>query len=177
MDRSKFLKLYIALILGVALGYVPCTSFAQRKSDKVKAVFLFKFFDYVTWPKGKVPGENGDGVLCTYGSHPFGNTLEYIAAHKGEKYSLRIKAVKSLDGLNGCHILYMSGDNYNRKFSLEDGKGILFVSDSDKTLNYGGVIELYENDGKIGLVIDLKNAKKQNLKISSRLLDIAEVRR
>ncbi len=178
MKHSKvFLKLYTLLILGAVLTCLPYTAFAQNKSDKVKAVFLFKFFDYVTWPQGKIPGENNDGVLCTYGKHSFGDTLEYIAARKSGKYRLRTKVVKSLENINGCHVLYMAGDYYKSASPLENKKGVLLVSDSAGILNFGGVIELYEEDGKVGLIIDLQNAKKKNLKISSRLLDIAKVQR
>lgn len=167
----------MALSLGAVLLCTPYTVSAQGKADKVKAVFLFKFFDYITWPQGSAPGKNSDGLLCTYGSHSFGDTLDYIAARKSGKYRLRTKPLKSLKNINGCQILYMANENYNELSSIENKEGILIVSDSNKILDHGGIIELYEKNGTVGLIIDLQNAKKKNLKISSRLLDIAEVRR
>ena len=174
--RNIIAALFI-LCFGMDILSMSSTAQAQDKTAQVKAVFLFKFFDYVTWPSGKVPSENGNSYLCTYGGHPFGETLNYIAARKSGKYQLRTKAINSLDEGRDCHVLYVSRSNYSDIASWAKGRGVLVVGESSGVLSSGGAIRLQENDRKIGLIINLENAKRQGLKISSRLLDIAEVER
>ena len=176
MKKLKCFYVCLFLLLGAAFVFSPHPVYAQGKSDKVKAVFLFKFFDYVTWPPGKKPGESGDGYLCTYGRHSFADSLDYIAARKSGKYRLRTKSISSLDDAESCHVLFVTRGNYG-EISSFNNNGVLVVGDSGGVLERGGAVELQESGGKVGLVVDLHNAKKRGLKISSRLLDIADVRR
>lgn len=160
-EMKKYFLIYMAIVLGFGAGvFVPHTALAQDKADKVRAVFLFKFFDYVTWPSGKKPGKDGNGVLCTYGKNPFGNSLEYISARKGGKYTLQTKNITSPDDAKGCHVLYITRANYEEIQKITENKGILIVGDSKEFLDHGGIISLQENSSKVGLAIDLKNAKK-----------------
>ncbi|MFN8929847.1 MAG: YfiR/HmsC family protein, partial [Alphaproteobacteria bacterium] len=47
---------------------------ADPRTNKIQAVFLFKFFDYITWPDGA-----DKKTICTYGGNPFGVLLDKIA--------------------------------------------------------------------------------------------------
>jgi hypothetical protein len=174
--RIAYVLLAAAVTLGVTLGFAR-TGLAQEKADKVKAVFLFKFFDYVTWPSTSAPGVAGDGMLCTYGPHAFGGMLEYIAARKGGDVHFRVQPVGAIGQSGKCHILYVGESQYDKISGLQADSGVLTVGDADGFLEAGGIILMKEDMGKVKLEIDLKNAKKSGLKISSRLLGIAEVRK
>ena len=76
---------------------------AQRALVQVKAVFLFKFPDYVTWPPKNRPESGGIFNMCILGSNPFGNTLEVIAS-KQNKYSYNIQYYSNSDTPENCHL-------------------------------------------------------------------------
>lgn len=176
MRTCAFLFLVAATLLGTFL-FCPQTAFAQDKARQVKSVFLFKFFDYVTWPSGYVPGVSGEAVLCTLGSHDFGNMLEYIADRKSSDFRFRVKSINNISESKACNILFVNSGKYADIRALQENSGVLIVGDKHNILESGGVIQMKEDGGKIGLIVDLQHARKQNLKISSRLLDIAEVRK
>ena len=176
MKRAILLYFMTVILTGTILVY-PAEGAAQSKINKVRAVFLFKFFDYITWPSGYVPGVSGDGVLCTLGGHNFKDTLGYIAARKSDDFRYHVKKIYDINDISGCHILYVNPKKYKDVSALQSNGGILTVGSENDFLNLGGIMQMKERDGKIRLLIDLKQARKQGLKISSRLLDIAEVKK
>ena len=147
-------------------------SYAGDQLTKVKAVFLFKFFDYVSWHEA-VPKSQ---TLCTLGPHPFGSMLDDISEMR-KKDQLHVVAIQDIKEAAACQILYIS------KASDEYGLGdlaldsTLVVGDDLGFVKNGGVIIMAEKAGKINLTIDLNQAEKNKLKISSRLLGIADVLR
>lgn len=167
----------LALVVLVGLLGFPRVVLSQENADKIKSVFMFKFFDYVTWPSGYVPGTSGDGILCTYGSHPFGETLTHLASLKSADHRFRVQSVSSVEQGKRCHVLYVAKSRYDKVPAFPSGSGVLIVGDDDGFLEAGGIIQMKEDKGKVRLMIDLNNAKKHGVQISSRLLNIAEVRK
>ena len=159
--------------------FISCLLFAlpvhaQDQSTKVKAVFLFKFFDYVTWPKNKDPKYTNKGVICTYGPHNFDNTLEYISAKRSSDIQYQIRKISSPKQAKECHIVYVSPSRFADVKGLV-GSNILITSGSKGFLEKGGIIEMLDEKNKVKLRIHLGNARKNDIKISSKLLKIAEV--
>ena len=147
-------------------------SYASDQVNKIKAVFLFKFFDYVSWPTA----DEDDKTLCTYGPHPFGKNLSYIAKMQNGG-NTKVISIPSLDQAGKCNVLYIHDNTSKKQLSNTSMKNTLIVSSSNDSLENGGVISMVEKSGRIRLYINLKEAEKKKLKISSRLLDIAEVLR
>lgn len=151
------------------LAYAKPT-LASDQLNKVKAVFLFKFFDYVSWPDNNSTTD----TLCTYGAHPFGEDLHYIAKMRSVKKTVVIP-LSSLSDINKCQILYIDKPNDQKALSRMDIKSTLVVSSNKSIINYGGIISMEEQFGRVQLSINLKTAREKNLKISSRLLEISDV--
>ena len=162
MTIKNFLCCFI-LAVALIFSLSSTSSYAQERSLKVKAVFLFKFAGYITWPQG-----NQNLTLCTYGSNPFGSLL----AKTGhlQKEPMKIKNIRSGGSINSCNILYIAK---NTNAPNTKGKSILTVSEASKFAQKGGTIEMRETDERMGLVINVKVLKSSNLEASSRLLDIA----
>jgi hypothetical protein len=148
------------------------SAYASEQLNKVKAVFLFKFFDYVSWPDNKTETD----TLCTYGHHPFGQDLHYIAKMRQAKKT-EVIALSSLSEIDKCQILYIDNPRDQKELSKVDIKETLVVSSSRAAINYGGIISMEEQFGRVQLYINLKTARDKKLKISSRLLEISEVMR
>ena len=152
------------------LVFLPQTALAQDKTAQVKAVFLFKFVDYVTWPVDRNLQAGDQFNLCVQGRHPFGDTLEIIAG-KQKKYRYKISYYYRNPPSSNCHILFTS-----RPENLPQGlKGVFLVSDAKGFARRGGIMEMAEEDGKINLIANIKAAESSGFKISSRLLKVAEI--
>ena len=139
--------------------------YAQDRTQKVKAVFLFKFTGYITWPdKGNAT------TICTYGGNPFGGLLEKLADF--QKKSISIKHLNFGQTISGCHIVYVVP---SLSAPDTDGQAVLTVSEKRGFAKNGGMIELEETPQRIKLIVNLNTLYGSNLKASSRLLDIAEL--
>ena len=149
-------------------------AYAQEQSDKVKAVFLFKFFDYTAWPSDKDPKYTKNGIICLLGEHSFGDMLTYIAKKKSGKISYKIQEIVRPQEANDCHIIYFSRDNFYHVQSLSRVNALM-VADDPNFIEQGGVIEVLDEGDRMNIRIHLGHVKEQKLKISLRLLKIAEV--
>jgi len=77
----------------------------------------------------------------------------------------------------GCHILFISSSERLRFRSILDSlknSSVLPIGDASEFIAEGGVINLRVEDGKVRIQIDARAAKEKSLRISSRLLDLAQ---
>ena len=150
------------LALGLALAPVSAV-YARTEGKKIQAVFLFKFFDYITWPDGA-----DKKTICTYGGNPFGVLLDKIAELQNN--TVTVWHVKDVTTMAGCHILYVTGPL--PKLSREP---VLTVSAQPDFARRGGMVEMREDNGKIAMIINLRAMDSAGIKASARLLKLAEV--
>lgn len=149
---------------------------------KIKAGYLYNFTKFITWPELKSPTFN----LCILGVDPFGDVIDPI--EKKTAFDRSIKIVRMTEAnflanknpILNCQILYLGGST-NPKGILEvihhrlQQSGTLVVGDSESTVEGGKMINFVNRDGKIKLQIDLQSVKQTELKISAKLLEIAEL--
>ena len=77
-----------------------------------------------------------------------------------------------------CHILYIDSaddEKVDNFLALVRSKPILTVSDDDNFTSEGGVIRLFELDSKLRIEINVDEAERSGLTISSKLLSLAQV--
>ena len=83
----------------------------------------------------------------------------------------------SPDECVNCHILFV-GSAEPREISAVLAKtrdvSVLTVGQNDEFLEKGGIINLTQNDRRIRLEINLRSARQANLKMSSKLLSVAD---
>lgn len=149
---------------------------------KIKAGYLYNFTKFVTWPEIKGPSFN----LCILGADPFGADIDPI--EQKTAFGLPIKIIR-LDEVgflsrpsleSECHILYVNAD-VNQKTVIDrilastSKAGTLIVGENESFAAAGGMIGFVNRSGKIKLQINLQSSKKNGLKISAKLLEIAEL--
>ena len=171
-------KTLAALLTTIACQLLSANLLAQtpRASDEyeVKAAFLYNFAIYTEWPT--VPPEAFD--FCVLGRDPFDSHLNKISRKSVQGKAIRIRYLKPLDDLAGCHLLFapvQEKELYFRIAPLIKQQAILTVTDAPQldekwpmmmiTLVPKG--ELYTFD------IDLTTAKAAGLTLSSKLLRLA----
>jgi hypothetical protein len=149
---------------------------------KVKAGYLYNFTKFVTWPEIKGDTFN----LCILGSDPFGDIIDPIEEKTAFALPIKIIRLDEEDSLSksasksDCHILYVGGTNSQKlvfdalQVSTKKGE-TLIVGESEAFATNGGMIGFINKDGKIKLQINLQSVKRTGLKISAKLLEIAEI--
>ena len=149
------------------------------EEHEVKAAFLYNFTKFVEWPQGAFPDDGAPVGVGVFGPDPFGPTLDEIVAGKrvGNR-PLVIKRLDSSDGLAACHMLFVSSAKaaeFVRLLPSLAHRPILTVGETDGFCETGGVVEFVMRQRKVRFRINVTAAERAGLKISSRLLDLAEV--
>ncbi len=177
----------VALLAAVMVAVVfPCAKTvlvagaAEVSEDQVKAAFLINFPKYVDWPANVLAETNSPIVIAVFGETSLDGDLQKMIKGKtimGHPLVFKRVATEG-ECASGCHILFI--DAGVRRPTPDflgklDGASVLTVGDSDDFLNSGGVIKLARRDRKIRLEVNLIAAGQAHLKISSKLLSVADV--
>jgi hypothetical protein len=169
-------RLKFAILLGAVfiLG-LP----GQIDEYQVKAFFLYNFARYVEWPTETFKAANDPIVICILGQNPFGGALEQAVA--GKVVEGRAFAVRQLSDIqlgSNCHILFVNSSEKRRFRSMAGrlkGSAVLSVGETPGFTADGGVINFKLEDGKVRFEIDVEAAGREHLRISSKLLSLAQI--
>jgi hypothetical protein len=152
---------------------------AQVDQYQVKALFLYNFARYVEWPAQTFASANDSIAICILGRNPFGAGLEQAISGKAvEGRSLVVHEISALPAPCSCHILFVTGSERKRFQSVAAAlreSGVLTVGETPGFAKDGGVINFKLEDGKVRFEINVEAAAQERLRISSKLLSLAEI--
>jgi len=145
---------------------------------QVKAAFLYNFAKFVEWPSG-TPARSSSIAICVLGQNPFGRVLEDTVSGKtvdGKMFVVR----RVSDGKSAalCQILFVSSSERMRLASmLGDLRAghVLTVGESDSFIEEGGIVNLKLESGKVQIQININAAEQAGVRISSKLLSLAQI--
>jgi YfiR/HmsC-like len=152
---------------------------AIAREYQVKAIFLYNFAQFVTWPAATFADTHTPITIGILGGDPFGDFLEDVV--RGEVIdgrSLTIKRFKGVEAEIDCHVLFVSKSETARLVQIlaaVGGKSILTVGETEAFARQGGIINFITVDNKVRYEINLDAAKRANLDISSKLLRLAKI--
>ena len=169
-----------ALALIAALVLQPGGSGPPKQDDEyaLKAVYLYHFGRYTTWPAAR----RGDPAfdICVAGADPFGSRLD--AAVAGLSISgvrLATRRVGRPDDARGCRILYVSD---SEQASVGDvleplsSADVLTVSDMPQFVRRGGMVQfVVDRTGHLRFEVNLARVQQAGLTMTSDLLRHANV--
>lgn len=166
----------IAAIMFWSLLFCAPDAAAQKQAtaNQVKAVFLYNFTQFVTWPPQAV--QNGPFIIGLLGGDPFGSYLdEVVAGEKVNGHPIVIRRYANASEIGNCHILFVHQADPKEVMRQLRGRSILTVGDTEDFLSEGGIIRFSIQQNKIRLQINAASARNAQLSISSKLLRLAEV--
>lgn len=174
---TRWVRLLLALL--VLLGNVgPVAAQPAVPEYKLKAVFLFRFADYVTWPASAMP-DGHPFVIGIYGNDPFGGFLDDTVHGETVKgHAVEVRRLRSLEEVTTCNMLYVSTSAAGRLpevLARLKGHPTLTVSDTPEFASRGGMIQLVKKGNRIGFRINVEASKEAGLSISAKLLQMAQI--
>lgn len=171
------LGLSLALVLGVPL--VAGSPGQAIEEYQLKAAFIFNIAKFVEWPAEAFQGSKDPIVLCIIGASPFGDALEQAANGRTvDERRFAIRTVSDVKQAGGCHILFVSSSERKRFRSVLGeiaASGILTVGDVESFATDGGVVNLKLDGDKIRIGINVHAAERERIRISSKLLSLAQI--
>jgi hypothetical protein len=88
-----------------------------------------------------------------------------------------VRNTDRVDKLLPCHILFISGSNRRRLpevLKAVDGSAILTVGEVEDFLELGGAIRILTEGDRMRFAVNLEAARRNQLRISSKLLSLAK---
>jgi YfiR/HmsC-like len=175
MHRREVITLLVALAASTC-----CGAYAAGPSEyEVKAVFLFNFSQFVSWPSAAFGSSDAPMIIAVLGSDPFGQELDAVV--KGEHvgaHPLEVRRYRDISEIKDCHILFIDRSEAAQLDGIVQalhGRSILTVSDIDDATRAGVMIDLVKQSDRIRLRINVAAARAGGLTISSKLLRPAEI--
>lgn len=165
-----------ALLLFAFLAFLFSNAQTPTPANQVKAVFLYNFTQFVTWPPAAFSSSNAPFVIAVLGTDPFGAYLENVV--QGERvdgHPIVVRRFTDSKEVRHCQILFINKSNAAAIAKELDSQGMLTVSDTDNFAKEGGMIRFYVESNKIRFQINAAAARQANLAISSKLLRLADV--
>ena len=151
---------------------------AQFNEYQEKAAYLLNCTRYVEWPAKSFKETNSPIIISILGQDRFGQDLRSLLADKtvqGRK--LVVRRVTSLEECRDSQILFISESVKKRTprvLQLLKTTPVLTVGETEKFLHFGGIINFRLKDDSLCLEINHTAAERVGLKISSKLLLIAD---
>lgn len=143
----------------------------------IKAALLYNFAKFTDWPAHSFEGPDAPLLICVLGSDPFGPALKTIEGKVIKNRPVVTRVVSRVLDSRRCHVIFVSDSERSRLAEILELVGddpILTIADMPDFAVSGGIINLKVVDNKSRFDINLAAAHRANLKLSSKLLILAQ---
>lgn len=162
------------ILLSIAYALLAVAYAAEKdtvsREYQLKTAYLLHFAELTEWP------ESTPITICLEGHSPLSAYLPALEGVKVHDQTLHV-SLDNRKAITECQILFLSDANLLNKSLLIQTKShhVLLVSDTDDFARNGGMIQFTLRDNKLKLVVNLTSVKEAGLKLSSKLLRMAEI--
>ena len=165
LTQARSLLLVVAVLL-------PLSGFAQGNAleTRIKATFLYKFCQYVTWPSSQFDTADAAIVIAVVGDPYMAEELRLIVAGRvSNGRSMLVRQLQFGDPLEGVHMVFFGAGN---RAQQEQNLPLLTVTESLDD-NHAGMINFVLEHNKVRFDIAKHKAEQVGLRLSSQLLSVA----
>ena len=165
---------------GVGLGGVAWAATEEPPREyRIKAAFIYNFAKFTRWPAGSFADDEAPLDFCIYGEDPFGGALDAVAGKTIRGRRVVVRRIAAIEASAGCHLLFISdseADHLTDILAAVGDRPVLTVADMPDFARAGGIISLTTNeDDNLRFEINTGTARRAGLKLSSKLLSLAEI--
>jgi hypothetical protein len=186
MKNAKFLyKGLVLLCLAVLLAVMSvCRAGAREPAseESVKAAILFNLIRFVEWPDSAVPDPSSPRIVAIFGQDALQERMVEMVASAGLSSRVSVLEVSELNQLEACRdgiqVLYVARSAHKlipQILDLLQARPVLTVGDDEGFVMQAGMINFMRQNDRIRFDINLDQAEKSRLKMSSRLFGLARV--
>lgn len=166
----------LAAMLWVAAARAGDMAQADAEA-KIKASYIYKLAAYIDWPSAETGAAAPPFVIGILDADAVAEELKKLGtAHPLKNRPVQVRQLAAGMSLAGLHLLYIghrSARNARNLFDSIAAKPVLTMTESAGSLSAGSIINLVLVDDRIRFEVSLPHAEARQLKISSRLLDVA----
>jgi hypothetical protein len=171
MRSLRAVRLFAVLLFLAAAPMAQADDSEIAREDQLKAAYLFNFAKFVEWPAGATAPIR----VCFIGAPGVHESLtESVAGKKIGARTIVTRMLQIAETRIGCDVIYFDvALDVNVLLQAAAGSTALTVSEANDFTRHGGIIRLFKHDNRLRFDINLDNARRAGLKISSNLLKLA----
>jgi hypothetical protein len=186
--RRGLCRLLIAFLVSagltpiIAVPSVQSAAVGAKESAarvyRIKAAYLYNFAKFTEWPGKAFSTERSALRLCVLGDVSFGAALRTIDGREVGGRELRVRHIDGASEVANCHLLFVGTSEASHVRQILKSVGdapVLTISDITDFATIGGVIRLKTIRNKIRFEINQTAAEHLGLKLSSKLLRLADI--
>lgn len=146
----------------------------QTQIARAQAMFIYNFSRLIEWPANY---KNGPFVIGVLGNSALQEQLKvYTNGKRVGSQPISVKTFSSPSDISTCHILFVpfsSTKLMSNVVSNVQGKSTLIITEKNGAINEGSAINFVVIGDKLKFELSSGNAVKYNIKISSKLNEMA----
>jgi len=165
------------LLIFLIIAFIKPVYSEATLEYKIKAALIFKLSRFIQWPASALKNKNQPFNLCILGQDPFNEAIDALTTRKTQGHPIVIHRFYIYHKQN-CQMLFISTSErllYHSVLEKIKTQPILTLSDITNFAKENGMIEINKKGKRFGFSINLKKAKKADLKISATLLQMATI--
>ena len=145
-----------------------------RREYNVKAVLLYGFGRYITWPETSFQNDSSPFVIGVFGDYPFGDALDRVAQKKtihGRR--IVVRRLSSTDHCPECHILFLAAsveeEAETAAIEAARGKHVLVVGETPGFARRGGIINFFIDGNNVRFELNVEIARQEQLSLNAKM--------
>ncbi len=181
--RGRLLRRIVAAVCcGLAAAWASTPGAGQeatpsQREYNVKAVTLYAFGRYVTWPEDAFASAASPLVIGVFGGNPFGDALERIAAKKTlNGRPLAVKQLKEPGEVAACHMVFVvhsvQPEVESQLIQQAAGKPVLLIGESPGFVQRGGIVNFYVSGANVKFELNPDRGADARLALDAKLLSL-----
>lgn len=178
----KHLKISVLCFLWLSfIVHGTADAVNAAKEEDIKAAYLFNLGSYTEWPDSAFVDADAVFKLCILGETPVTQVLQAVAPQRkiNNRSTQVIELSADLQAADNCHLIFVAHTAQALVASLLEQvkqKPVLTVSEIERFIHNGGMIEFYMLDNRVRLAIAPESITDTGLKPSSQLMRVAKLR-
>jgi len=146
---------------------------------RVKAALILNCARFTQWPDNAFAGADEPCDLCVVGDTALEASFRTVNGKDIGSRQLRVRFMRGAGDFQGCDAVFISKD-VDRSTALRiladiRDRPVLTIGEMTDFARCGGVINFFNREGRLRLEINPGSARRQGLKLSSRLLKLAVI--
>ena len=153
----------------LAVSIVSIASASEAPADRhaqMAAAYVFNFVKFVDWP-AVIAGDTLE--VCFFGAAEVREALAVSTAGKqAGNRRMVVRELQSAQPPSSCHVVYVG--EQTKSISAQRA---LTIGESENFTREGGIIRLYTESNRLRFIVNVDNAKREGIQVSSNLLKLA----
>ncbi len=148
------------------------------REEDLTAALILSFARFTEWPPASTDTPLVIGVAAD--QELLQSLLRLTAGKSDQGRPLQVRGLRQLNDVRLCHFLYfgpMDAKKLEEYLTAARAGSVLTMGESPRFLSSGGIIHLFQEDGRFNFAVHLGNLSQSHLNISSKLLRLGYTQR